>query len=107
MSRLFSGWRALAGIVISALLLGVYARGGWGFVLGFVALVPWVIGLQSCTRLRGSLLSAWAMSIVFVLTTFSWFAVAIALISVCRHWSRYWFWSSLRPSCSRSSSHTH
>lgn len=78
MSRLFSGWRALAGIVISALLLGVYARGGWGFVLGFVALVPWVIGLQSCTRLRGSLLSAWAMSIVFVLTTFSWFAVAIA-----------------------------
>lgn len=78
MSRLLSGWRALAGLASSAVLLGVYARGGWGFVLGFVALLPWLVSLAACPRLRGTLLSAWAMSIACVLTTFSWFASAIA-----------------------------
>lgn len=78
MSRLFSGWRVLAGLASSALLLGMYARGGWGFVLGFVALVPWLVSLAACTRLRSTLFNAWAMSIACVLTTFSWFAFAIA-----------------------------
>ena len=78
MTQTHPGLRALAGLVASALLLGAYACGGWGFLLGFVALVPWLISLQGLTRGRSALLSAWMMSIAFVVTTFSWFAFAIA-----------------------------
>ncbi len=78
MIRSFSGWRMLAGVAASALLLTLYARGGAAFLLGFIALVPWMLGLQACQGWRGTLLGAWAMTIAFVLAVFGWFAFAIA-----------------------------
>ena len=82
MIRSFSGWRMLAGVAASALLLTLYARGGAAFLLGFIALVPWMLGLQACQGWRGTLLGAWAMTIAFVLAVFGWFAFAIALSAV-------------------------
>lgn len=70
-------WRALAGIAGSALLLGVYARGGIFWPLGFVALLPWLLALDATHSLRGALASALAMSIAFALAVFAWFAIAI------------------------------
>ena len=68
--------RAIA-IVGSALLAFFYARGGWGWPLGFVALVPWLLSLDAETSLARSLLSAWAMAIAFTLAVFAWFGSAI------------------------------
>ncbi|HET7792430.1 MAG TPA: apolipoprotein N-acyltransferase [Rhizobacter sp.] len=59
------------------MLLGLYARGGAGWWLGFVALVPWLRTLDTTRTLVGSLLSAWAMSVAFVLAAFAWFGSAI------------------------------
>ncbi len=70
-------WRVLAGIAGSALLLGLYARGGHAWVLGFVALVPWLIVLNRATTLSGALVSAWLMSIAFVAAVFAWFGAAL------------------------------
>lgn len=72
-----SFWRALAGIAGSALLLGLYARGGSYWPLGFVALLPWLLALDATRSLRGALASALAMSIAFALAVFAWFAIAI------------------------------
>ena len=33
--------RTLLGVIASGLMLGVYVRGEWAYLLGFVALVPW------------------------------------------------------------------
>lgn len=73
-----SGWHALAGIIGSALLLGLYARGGIASVLGFVALVPWLLTLDARGSVWSTLLRGWLMSVAFVLAAFSWFAFAIA-----------------------------
>jgi apolipoprotein N-acyltransferase len=56
----------------------MYARGEAGWPLGFVVLVPWLCALDAETTLAGTLLSAWAMSVAFVLAVFAWFAGAIA-----------------------------
>jgi apolipoprotein N-acyltransferase len=72
------GWRALAGIVISALLLGVYSRGGNGYLLGFVGLVPWLLALDATPTAAGALRNGLVMSIAFVAAVFAWFGVAIA-----------------------------
>lgn len=46
-------------------------------MLGFVALVPWLLALDAQRTLRGALLVAWAMSAVYVAVAFSWFGSAI------------------------------
>jgi apolipoprotein N-acyltransferase len=58
-------------------LAGVYARGGAGWVLGFVVLVPWLRTLDAERRLAGTLLNAWAMALAFTAAAFAWFGSAI------------------------------
>lgn len=72
-----SRWLALAGIVASALALGLYARGGHAWPLGFVALVPWLLTLSRANTLISALLSGWLMSVAFVLAVFVWFGSAV------------------------------
>lgn len=67
----------LAGILTSAILSGVYARGGAGWLLGFVILVPWLRSLDASRTLAGSLLNAYAMSLAFTAAVFAWFGTAI------------------------------
>jgi len=67
----------LAGILASAVLWGLYARGGAGWLLGFVALVPWLHTLAAKRSLAAALLSAWAMSVAFTAAAFAWFGSAI------------------------------
>lgn len=76
--RLHTGWRALAGILASAVLSAVYARGGIGFVLGFVVLVPWLCVLDDAKTLPGAIWRGWAMCIAFVAFVFTWFGSAFA-----------------------------
>lgn len=72
------GWRALAGIVASAVLLGVYARGGNGYLLGFIGLVPWLLALDATRTAAGAARSGLVMGIAFVAAVFAWFGFAIA-----------------------------
>lgn len=67
----------LGGILGSAVLLGLYARGGHAWVLGFVALVPWLLALNATRSLGGTLVSAWLMSVAFAVAVFTWFGAAI------------------------------
>ncbi len=68
----------LAAVALSALLLGVYARGGLAWPLGFVAMLPWLWALQRMQSVRSALLLGWAMSVGFVLAVMHWFAPAVA-----------------------------
>ncbi|SDY27620.1 apolipoprotein N-acyltransferase [Lysobacter sp. yr284] len=72
-----SRWRGLAGILATAVLLGLYARGGLAWGLGFVALVPWLLALGRGASLRGALASGALMSVAFVAAVFYWFGAAI------------------------------
>src|SRR5262245_36854257 len=69
----------LAAIVASALAFGLYARISrpW-FVLGWVALVPWLATLDRTSSLRGTVAVALGMSVAFVVAVFAWFPAAIA-----------------------------
>lgn len=67
----------LAGVLASALLLGWYARGGNAYLLGFVALVPWLLALDACKATTHALASAIAMAIAFAAAAFAWFGFAI------------------------------
>ena len=69
--------RDVLAIVASALLAGLYARGGIAWVLGFVALVPWLRALDAPSSLVRGLLLAWAMTVAFTLAVFAWFGGAI------------------------------
>jgi apolipoprotein N-acyltransferase len=71
------GVRLLAGVVASAILAGLCARGGVAWVLGFVALVPWLRTLDATRTVAGALLSGYAMSVAFTAAVFSWFGTAI------------------------------
>lgn len=70
-------WQRLLGILASAVLLGLYARGGPAWWLGFVALVPWLVTLDAERTPGGVLISGWLMSLAFVAAVFSWFGSAI------------------------------
>jgi apolipoprotein N-acyltransferase len=63
--------------VLSAALLGLYSRGGVGYVLGFVALVPWLLALDSLPSVARVIRSGLLMSVLFVAAVFAWFGVAI------------------------------
>ena len=71
-------WRHAAAVLASAALLGLYALGGAAYVLGFVALVPWLLALDAAGGVWGAVRSGWAMSIAFVAAAFWWFGLAIA-----------------------------
>ncbi len=80
-------WLRLAGIAASALLLGLYARGGTAWVLGFVALVPWLLALDAERSLGGALRSAWMMSIAFSVAVMLWFGAAFgAYVGIGTGW---------------------
>jgi apolipoprotein N-acyltransferase len=55
----------------------VYARGGAGWLLAFLALVPWLRTLDRQPSLARALLGAWAMSVAYTAAAFAWFATAI------------------------------
>lgn len=59
-------------VLASALLVALYARGGPAWALGFVALVPWLRSLDREQSWRGTLLSAWAMSVAYTAAVFAW-----------------------------------
>lgn len=72
-----ASWRVLAGVVATASLLGLYARGGYAWTLGFVLLVPWLLALNATRTVVGALLSGWLMSVAFVAAVFLWFGAAL------------------------------
>lgn len=69
--------RRWVGILASAGLLWLYARGGAAWPLGFVALLPWLLSLDRERSLGGALLSAWAMSVAATAAMFGWFGSAL------------------------------
>ncbi|HJV51295.1 MAG TPA: apolipoprotein N-acyltransferase [Noviherbaspirillum sp.] len=71
------GARILAGILASAAMGGLYLRGGAGWLLGFVFLVPWLRVLDARRTLAGTLLCAWAMSVAFTAAAGAWFGSAV------------------------------
>ncbi len=70
--------KILAALALSALLFGLYARGGLAWPLGFVALLPWLWAVHHGRSLARALLLAALMSAGFVLAVLHWFAAAIA-----------------------------
>ncbi len=65
------------GLLAGTLLLAGYARGGHCWVLGFVALVPWLWVLDRTHSLAGTLLAGLATTLLMVLAGLSWFGPAI------------------------------
>ena len=68
----------LLGVLASAALLALYARGGWAWPFGFVALVPWLWTLDRLQSFGASLASAVLMSSAFVAAALGWFGAAFA-----------------------------
>jgi apolipoprotein N-acyltransferase len=70
---------AVAGAAASALLLGVYALvDGGSFALGFVALVPWILGLERARGVGAVLGSAALLAMGMAATAFHWFPGAVS-----------------------------
>ena len=69
-------WR-LGGVAASSLLLALYARGDSAHLLGFAALVPWLLSLARERHFAGALMSALLMAAGMVLGVFAWFAAAL------------------------------
>jgi apolipoprotein N-acyltransferase len=74
-------------VLASAILLGLYARGGMAWVLGFVALVPWLWALDANRALGGALLRGWAMSLAFTVAAFA-FSHSSSPLWWCAIWPR-------------------
>ena len=68
------------------MLLGLYARGGHAWGLGFVALVPWLIVLDATHSVRGAVLGGVLMSVAFVAAVFGWFGAAIGAYTGVGGW---------------------
>lgn len=77
----------LAGALASALLLGLYARGGAAWPLGFVALVPWLLALDASRGVRAALGGALLMSVAFAAAVFAWFAFAVSAFTGVSAWA--------------------
>lgn len=69
--------RLAAGILASAVLSGLYARGGPGWLLGFVMLAPWLATLNASRTLAATLACAYLMSLAFTAAVFPWFGIAL------------------------------
>ena len=65
------------GLLVSAILLALYVQGGTAWLLGFVALVPWMRALDLHRSLASALLSAYLMTLAFTAGSFYWFGTAI------------------------------
>ena len=72
-----SRWRMAAGVLASALLIGLYARGGAAWAVGAVMLVPWLLALNATRTVAGTLAGALLMCVAFVASTFYWFGAAV------------------------------
>ncbi len=70
-------WRNVAGLLASALLLAVYAHVPQAWVLGFIALTPWLLTLDTGRSMVGAGLNGALMSVAFVAAVFGWFGAAI------------------------------
>jgi apolipoprotein N-acyltransferase len=71
--------RDLALLLLGALLWAAYARGAW--VLGFVALLPWLALLRRRRRWPAELGWALAFALVFSAAVFGWFGQAMGRYS--------------------------
>ena len=69
------------GLLAGTLLLTAYGRGGAGWMLGFVALLPWLWVLDRCRTALHTLLAGMAMTLALVLAGFWWFGLAIGRFS--------------------------
>src|SRR5471032_1361059 len=69
--------RMAAGILASAVLSALYARGGPGWLLGFVMLASWLGTLNASRSLAATLGSAYLMSLAFTAAVFPWFGIAL------------------------------
>lgn len=67
----------LLGILGSAVLCGLFAYGGMGWILGFVALLPWLRSLETTPSLGKTLLSGYLMTLAYSIAVFAWFGMAI------------------------------
>ncbi|MBA5636971.1 apolipoprotein N-acyltransferase [Duganella sp. LX20W] len=65
-----------AAILASALMSALYARGGAGWLLGFVLLVPCLRALDASPTVTRALLRGWAMAIGYTAGAFAWFGIA-------------------------------
>ncbi len=80
-------WLRLVGIVACAMLFGLCARGGTAWVLGFVALVPWLLALNAERSVGGVLRSACLMSLAFSAAVMLWFGAAFgAYVGIGTTW---------------------
>lgn len=66
-----------SGIALTALLCGVYVQGGLGWLLGFIAWVPWLRTLDGELSIGRTLLNAWVMSVGYVAAVLAWFGAAL------------------------------
>src|SRR4051812_26287069 len=58
-------------------MLFLYAGGGAAWVLGFVALTPWLRTLDACRTAARTLLNACVMSVALTGAMFAWFGLAM------------------------------
>jgi apolipoprotein N-acyltransferase len=68
--------KILACILASAAMTALYARGGAGWMLGFVLLLPWLLALNGLRSLAATLWCAWAMTVAYSGAAFAWFGEA-------------------------------
>lgn len=68
--------RVLAALLASAVMSALYARGGAGWLLGLVLLVPCLRALDASPTLTGALLRGWAISVAYTAGAFAWFGIA-------------------------------
>ena len=77
LDRLPSLRRRTVGVIATALLIGLYARGGAAWVAGLVMLVPWLLALNATRTLAGTLAGGALMAVALVAAAFGWFGAAI------------------------------
>lgn len=77
--------RSLILLAAGALLLALYAH-GWA-LLGFVALLPWLLLLDRQPAWAATLRWAWGLSLVFTAAGFAWFGLAIGRYTGVGEWA--------------------
>jgi len=65
--------RRTVGVIATALLIDLYARGGAAWVAGLVMLVPWLLALNATRTLAGTFTGGALMAVALVAATFGWF----------------------------------
>jgi apolipoprotein N-acyltransferase len=75
-ARFRAALEILAGVIGSAILIALYARGGWGWCVGLLLLVPWLWSLDRGRSWTAVLASAVLMSMGYVAAALGWFGPA-------------------------------